>query len=189
MNPYKRKLRLVWYKIFSIVWIDSIVAYIRSVFFHSVYVNVECFSYFKKVCTLSRRCKYLCLEQGPQPFLHFYFSYDVVLLSQKVLFDLYSLSFQHGETDCWPQDCPPVSCADPVISGGCCPTCACDNDDHGDNTSVTQCSRSQGDTWYLNPMSQVSTISQHCTSCQCQVIIFVLKNSVWAIRNLSMLCL
>ena len=45
-------------------------------------------------------------------------------LHQCVELLLFYLSFQNGESDCWPMPCPPTFCSHPVlVPGSCCPTC------------------------------------------------------------------
>ena len=52
------------------------------------------------------------------------------LKKDRVNIQMWNLSLfpaQHGEVDCWPQDCPPPSteCLDQVLlPGACCPTCS-----------------------------------------------------------------
>ena len=38
------------------------------------------------------------------------------------------VNLKHGETDCWPMECPPVYCRNPVrVPGDCCPRCPDDD--------------------------------------------------------------
>ena len=62
----------------------------------------------------------------------------------------------HGEVDCWPQDCPALSCRSELQAGACCPSCE-------DNTTSHQAQlRLQGHSWTLNHQPP-------CTHCHCKV--------------------
>jgi hypothetical protein len=81
-------------------------------------------------------------------------------------FCLILMYFQHGEVDCWPQDCPPTPCTSPAhLPGSCCPSCPdtplpCTS---GNSSCGVQAGllRSEGDSWHLPGTT--------CTSCGCKV--------------------
>ena len=81
-------------------------------------------------------------------------------------FCLIITNFQHGEVDCWPQDCPPTPCTSPAhLPGSCCPSCpntplpyTLGNSSCGVQAGLL---RSEGDSWHLP-----GTI---CNSCGCKV--------------------
>ena len=99
--------------------------------------------------------------------------------SLRVPFDnqCFSLSAdsQHGETDCWPLDCPQLTCQNAVQEpGDCCPRCVeanpCSNplllqaggrDSSRDTCMYMGALYGHGDSWVLE--------SDPCTSCECKV--------------------
>lgn len=86
-----------------------------------------------------------------------------------------TLHQQHGETDCWPMDCPQLTCQNAVQEpGDCCPRCVdtnpCANplllQAGGRDSSTSTCvymgtTYGHGDTWVLE--------TDPCTSCECKV--------------------
>jgi len=74
----------------------------------------------------------------------------------------------HGEVDCWPRDCPTLTCSHPVTTPGlCCPQCSDQRQDgdcnQGTNTSCglqVGLARQEGDSWSLD--------FPPCTSCLCK---------------------
>ncbi|PVD29196.1 hypothetical protein C0Q70_11793 [Pomacea canaliculata] len=80
----------------------------------------------------------------------------------------------HGETDCWPMDCPQLTCQNAVQEpGDCCPRCVdtnpCANplllQAGGRDSSTSTCvymgtTYGHGDTWVLE--------TDPCTSCECK---------------------
>lgn len=85
--------------------------------------------------------------------------------------------FQHGEIDCWPVECPPVACSQPVLRpGDCCPRCEDDPCALEVNASSDALSQGQpcsyagrlvasGSEW----REAAASAYDKCTSCRCKV--------------------
>ena len=106
-----------------------------------------------------------CLVSGPHFLVGFWFK-------------------QHGETDCWPMECPPVhQCSHPVqLAGDCCPRCL-DNDpcspvavdNQLDDPAADQGCHYQGLNYTQG--SEWTSGLDDCTTCKCRVYIncFVIR--------------
>ena len=101
------------------------------------------------------------------------------------LYTEHPVSVQHGEVDCWPQDCPPLPCARPQHRPGtCCPVCE-GGDTCGERVAMsnneTWCldrghaARDAGDTWH------VTSLGPGCGQCLCQVTI----STIYCIYHVS----
>ncbi|KAF4524544.1 hypothetical protein B566_EDAN002818 [Ephemera danica] len=82
----------------------------------------------------------------------------------------------HGEVDCWPVECPPVSCLNPIKSSGdCCPRCEddpCALESSGNSSELQgqPCSYAgltlpSGSEWRA---AASSSAYDKCTSCRCK---------------------
>ena len=85
------------------------------------------------------------------------------------LYTEHPVSVQHGEVDCWPQDCPPLPCPRPQHRPGtCCPVCE-GGDTCGERVAMsnneTWCldrghaARDAGDTWHVTSLAGLQPVS------------------------------
>ncbi|XP_026288401.1 protein kinase C-binding protein NELL1-like isoform X2 [Frankliniella occidentalis] len=85
----------------------------------------------------------------------------------------------YGEVDCWPMECPPTSCASPVLAeGDCCPRCEDDQDapcsldgaaDNGTAAGQAPCSLAGQQAGQLYEPGASWTWSDKCAACNCKV--------------------
>ncbi|XP_063224126.1 protein kinase C-binding protein NELL1-like isoform X2 [Bacillus rossius redtenbacheri] len=78
-----------------------------------------------------------------------------------------------GETDCWPMECPPLTCSEPVLAAGdCCPRCAddpCALDDASSSSAVA--APGQPCTYegrLYDSGNQWRPANDKCTACSCK---------------------
>ena len=72
------------------------------------------------------------------------------------------MTFQHGEVDCWPLDCPSLSCQLELQPGACCSSC---RGDCANSSCVHQgLVRQEGQSWTLPSLQ-----STDCSRCNCKV--------------------
>ncbi len=64
----------------------------------------------------------------PRTIFHRLKTFQISSSSSSSTQQLVSFIPQHGETDCWPMECPPVYCSHPVrLPGDCCLRCPDDD--------------------------------------------------------------
>ena len=82
---------------------------------------------------------------------------------QRWVHDCQECECLHGEVDCWPQDCPALSCQTELQPGSCCPSCVDNTTSCPNNTCSHRGQlRLEGQTWTLQHQ-------QACTHCHCKV--------------------
>ncbi|KAJ8871867.1 hypothetical protein PR048_028207 [Dryococelus australis] len=85
------------------------------------------------------------------------------------------MCLQLGEIDCWPMECPPLTCSEPVLSAGdCCLRCdddPCALDANANSTGLVPAA-GQPCTYegrLYNSGSQWRDSNDKCTACSCKV--------------------
>lgn len=84
-------------------------------------------------------------------------------------------NFQHGEIDCWPMECPPITCSHPTRThGDCCPRCQEDpcSSSHNNNNSTLLTDTPQPCHYFAQSMQWSALIEGH-QGHNCQVTVFV----------------
>lgn len=95
------------------------------------------------------------------------------------------LFFKYGEVDCWPMECPPLSCSDPVLTpGDCCARChddPCSLDTFNASTSTGQPCAYAGRLY--DSGSHWNDPYNKCTACNCKVSFKMERKMVKSVTN------
>ncbi len=82
---------------------------------------------------------------------------------------------QHGETDCWQMECPPVYCSQPVrLPGDCCPRCPENDPCSADSLVIDELSLPGGRGCHYQGLNYTQGAEwaaglDGCTTCKCKV--------------------